>query len=132
MEEYDDLDELPAPPRKNIPEGDRQLLELAGRALGAIRFEEVDGEGYATLHFADGSTAHGWNPLQFGDDAFELAVKLELDVLTAGARIGNEIAAMVQDGYSKVCEVEAHSSDPSAATRRAIVRAAAEIGKQRS
>ncbi len=129
----DDLvDELPAPPRKSIPKADRELLKLAARALGAVRVEDVDGEQWLILHFADGTKVHGWNPLLFHADTFELAVKLELDVLTAGARIGNEIAAMVQDGHATICEVEARAHDPAAATARAVVRAAAEIAKQRA
>ena len=129
----DDLvDELPAPPRKSIPEADRELLHLAARAIGAVRVDDVEGEQWLSLHFADGTVTHGWNALLFYSDTFELAVKLELDVLTAGARIGNEIAAMVQDGHATICEVEARAQDPAAATARAVVRAAAEIGKQRS
>lgn len=75
---FEYLDELPAPPRKDIPAADRELLELAARALGAVRFEEVDGEGYANLYFEDGSIVYSWNPLQFSGDTFELAVKLSL------------------------------------------------------
>lgn len=116
-EQYDDLDELPAPPRKDILEADRLLLELVARALGAT-FEEVDGEGYGNLHFADGLIAHAWNPLQFSGDALELAVKLDMNIEISG-------------GYSYACTLgncsERHGDDPTAATRRAIVRAAAEI-----
>ena len=51
---YDDLDELPAAPRIDISEVDLALLERAARAIGAVRVEVVDGEGYVNLHFADG------------------------------------------------------------------------------
>lgn len=116
---YDDLDELPPRPRKSIPAADRELLELAARAINAD-FEELEGEGCATLHFPDGSKAHGWNPLQFSDDAFELAVRLRLEVYIHE----NDTRAVSGNLASAV---EQHRQDPSAATRRAIVRAAAEI-----
>jgi len=51
---YDDLDELPAPPRVDIPVADLALLERAARAIDAVHVEMVDGEGYVNLHFAEG------------------------------------------------------------------------------
>jgi hypothetical protein len=116
LDDYDTVDELPAPPRKTIPAVDRELLELAARALGAVRFEEVDGEGYANLHFDDGPTMFGWNPLQFGDDAFVLAARLNL--MRNNARFQYHLAAQ-----------ESLGGDPVTAAKRAMVLAAAEIGK---
>lgn len=103
-----EVDELPAPARKEIPAADRELLELAARALGA-GFEEVDGEGYGNLHFADGSVVHAWNSLEFSGDTFDLAV--ELDILVGACLRVNLIG------------------DKHANARRAVTRAAAEIGK---
>jgi hypothetical protein len=57
---YDDLDELPKAPRIDIPEADLVLLERAASAIGAVRVEVVDGEGYINLHFADGATHSSW------------------------------------------------------------------------
>jgi hypothetical protein len=125
---YDDLDELPAPPRKDIPPADRELLELAARALGA-RFEEVDGEGYGNLHFDDGRVVNAWNPLQFSGDALELAVRLHILVDPDGAQYaiatatGKRIGGLVD---------EPHNGDPLSATRRAVTRAAAEIGRNQT
>lgn len=124
MNPYDDedtVDELPAPPRKDIPAADRELLELAARALGA-RFEEVDGEGYGNLHFEDGSVIYAWNSLQFSGDAFELAVRLTLHVLPGRRTVVVESADHMVN--------ENRGDDPLAATRRAVTRAAAEIGKK--
>lgn len=130
MNPYDDIeevDELPAPPRKDIPAADRDLLELAARALGA-RFEEVDGEGYGNLHFEDGRIVHAWNSLAFSGDAFELAAHLKLDIMhrvVGGCRV--EVLAACAPLMQ-----ELHNGDPVAVvevTRRAITRAAAEIGK---
>lgn len=121
----DTVDELPARPRKSIPAADRQLLDLAARALGA-RFEEVDGEGYGNLHFEDGSVVHAWNSLQFSGDALELAVRLHILVDPDGAQYA---IATATGKRSSVLVDEAHNGDPLNATRRVITRAAAEIGK---
>lgn len=119
---YDDLDELPAPPRKDIPEADRELLELAARALGAIRVETVEGENWVNLHFADGTVVYGWNSLAFSGDAFELGVKLKLfDEHPGFSYMLAEELGPTEEGR-----------DPIIATRRAATRAAAEINKQHS
>jgi hypothetical protein len=117
---YDDLNELPAAPRVDISEPDLVLLERAARAIGAMRVEVVDGEGYVNLHFADGSILHSWNPLMFSGDAFDLAVHLRLEIyiheqetttMTADLKLANE----------------PHGDDAGAATRLAITRVAGEI-----
>lgn len=120
----DDLDELPAPPRRDIPEADRKLLEMAARALGVVRFEEVEGEGWANLHLEDGSTMFHWNPLVHSDDALELAVKLVISITRRA--IDDPFVDAHAVGAKRGC-FESLEPDPSAATRRAIVRAAAEI-----
>lgn len=114
---YDDLDELPTPPRVDIPAADLVLLEQAARAIGAVRVEVVDGEGYVNLHFADGSVVHSWNSLMFSGDAFDLAVRLRLEVYIHE----KDTTAMTAD--LKLAN-EPHGEDPGAATRRAITRAA--------
>ena len=117
---YDDLDELPPTPRFDIPAADLVLLERAARAIGAVRVEVVDGEGYVNLHFADGSVVHSWNSLMFSGDAFDLAVRLRLEV-----RIHEQdTTAMTAD--LKLAN-EPHGDDAGAATRRAITRVAGEI-----
>lgn len=117
---YDDLDELPAAPRIDISEVDLALLERAARAIGAVRVEVVDGEGYVNLHFADGSVVHSWNPLMFSGDAFDLAVRLRLEIYI------HEQDTTVMTADLKLA-YEQHGDDAGAATRRAIIRAAAEI-----
>lgn len=110
-EEYDDLDELPARLREGIPTPDRELLELAARALGAVQIEDVDGEKWVNLHFADSPTIHAWNPLIHSDDALILAVRVPL---------------LTTLDWWKFYDT---TLDPVAATCRAFTRAAAEIGK---
>jgi len=116
---YDDLDELPAPQRVDIPAADLVLLERAARAIGAERVEVVNGEGYVNLHFADGSVVHSWNPLVFSGDALDLLVRLRLQVYV------QEQATLVMNADQEWAS-EQHRDDAGAATRRAITRAAGE------
>jgi hypothetical protein len=115
-----DLGELPERPRVDIPEDDLALLEQAARAIGAVRVEVVDGEGFVNLHFADGPVVHSWNPLMFSGDAFDLAVRLRLEVYIHE----KDTTAMTAD--LKLAN-EPHGDDAGAATRRAITRAACQI-----
>jgi hypothetical protein len=116
-ETYEDLDEVPAPPRMDIPAADLALLERAARAIGAVRVEVVDGEGYVNLHFADGSVVHSWNPLIFGGDALDLLVRRRLQVYV------HEQATLAMNADQEWVS-EQHGDDAGAATRRAITRAA--------
>jgi hypothetical protein len=97
---------------------DRELLELAAKAVGY----EWEYEDTGAL-FVFVPQAHEWNPLTDDGDALRLAVKLKLDVLTDcldGVCISS---AQLEE------QCEPDLGDPYEATRRAIVRAAAEIGK---
>jgi hypothetical protein len=115
-----DQGEPPAPPRTAIPEPDLQLLELAARALGAVRIETIEGEQWVNLHFEDGSTVFGWNPLRHSDDTFTMMVRLHL--LDEHADFTYKLAEeQGRDGVDQVV-----------AARRAAVRAAAEIGRNQT
>lgn len=103
---------------------DRELLEWAAKAAGPeiqnrdghwIRVIKSDGEMFLFT---------SWNPLTDDGDAFQLMVKLGL-----GVSAKKKIAAAVYAANAYTCETFTHKDDPYAATRRAIVRAAAEIGK---
>jgi hypothetical protein len=93
---------------------DRELLELAAKAGGFREYDE---------HYVP------WNPLDDDGDALRLAVKLMLHI---GVNPGNKV--FCSPTYSdkptvhESCELRG-IQDPYAATRRAIVRAAAEIGR---
>lgn len=128
LDGIDEVDEFPAAPRKVIPPADLELLTLAARALGA-RFEEVDGEGYGNLQFADGPVQHAWNPLLFSGDALELAVKLDLWFGPAFANIERTKLMCARHRKLDVEVYERAEDDDMAAARRAVTRAAAEIGK---
>lgn len=90
---------------------DRELLELAAKA----------GKG---IHLESGPF---WNPFIDDGEALRLAVKLGIDLVRLNLPTGVGISAY--DGKSPSA-FEKYTDDPCAATRRAIVRAAAEIGKQ--
>jgi len=93
---------------------DRELLELAAKAAGYTLREQY--AGYPPI--AEELNA-AWNPLTDDGDALRLAVKLGL--LKGHPALLHEFASTVFPGGAP--------QDPYAATRRAIVRAAAEIGR---
>jgi hypothetical protein len=97
---------------------DRELLELAAKAAG-VALQYADDEGRLPY---DLNTSVDWNPLIDDSDAFRLAVKLELRLDLRHS--SNEVSAF---GLSRIDE---GASNPYAATRRAITRAAAELGSQ--
>lgn len=105
---------------------DRELLELAARAA---EYEYAKYGGYIVVDGIPGN----WNPLTDDGDALRLAVKLQLSVDTDW--YNNDACWFTEKtivSSMTSVEEEPHNNDPYAATRRAIVRAAAEIGKQRN
>ena len=97
---------------------DRELLELAAKAAGIpLKPDFVDRFDY---YMADPLM---WNPLTDDGDALRLAVALDIPISSESV-----------NGSTWVCKeklqvMQPHEGDPYAATRRAIVRAAAEIGR---
>ncbi|WAL81330.1 hypothetical protein OYT13_15875 [Pandoraea sp. XJJ-1] len=105
---------------------DKKMLELAAKAAGMLTRSDRTS---VWIVEDDGSPIRRWNPLMDDGDALRLAVKLKIplqfpdwqDVArTWGARDSNET-------YDEAA-ID-NNDDLAAATRRAIVRAAAEIGK---
>jgi len=110
---------------------DRELLELAAKAAGYVYLEhkgydDEDDEYVTHRWIRDHNNALiKWNPLTDDGDALRLAVKLGLEIECNPP--SDQTAVRKSRGDSYVwCN---HDDDPYAATRRAIVRAAAEIGK---
>jgi len=107
---------------------DRELLELAAKAYG-LPLGYGDGEYFYCEHGPFGPAMYGkrgyaplqWNPLTDDGDALRLAVKLGIRI----ANMNGRACAFIGLRESWEPEVD----DPYAATRRAIVRAAAEIGR---
>jgi len=97
---------------------DRELLEDAAKAAG-VALEWNDSPGYYSDWRGLPQWNH-WNPLLDDGDAFRLAVKLKLTL-----DIGDDASEAVSPIH---WHAEQHKGDPLAATRRAIVRAAAAMG----
>jgi hypothetical protein len=98
---------------------DRELLEAAAKAAG---IDWADGHESTGLRDQNGKV---WNPLTDDGDALRLAVKLNL-LPRQGVNLVSVLrpdAGWNDENYSD------HAGDKFAATRRAIVRAAAEIGR---
>lgn len=131
LEADDDGDfEMPARPRNDIAPADLALLKLAARAIGA-EFEEVDGEQWGNLHFADGSIEYHWNSLVHGDNTLDLSVRLELDILHRVVG-GKRIETLAPGGPLTQEFYEGDQAAAMVATRRVVTRAAAEIAVARS
>ena len=109
---------------------DRELLELAAKAAGIE---------YGWQHIYDdyeGSTSDkwDWNPLIDDGDALRLAVKLGLPLVFSKITDARIPVVACHKEYVNVHEEEVWQwlfikDDPYAATRLAIVRAAAAIGE---
>ena len=90
---------------------DKELLELAAKAAGLhVKVSSNSGRGLK-VH----GNCNWWNPLTDDGDALRLAVKLN-------------ILWDVKVHYTRFLDLCVH--DKLAATRRAITRAAAQIGKE--
>lgn len=99
---------------------DRELLELAAKAAGLDLEESI----YPGWFMCNGRQ---WNPLVDDGDAMRLSVKLVIDTRQFLQYRGVVDCLVDSMGMGVVEQV---GDDPYAATRRAIVRAAAEIGKK--
>jgi len=111
---------------------DRELLELAAKAAG-IEVRRWLPDGRPQVRCDTHQLGPIWNPLTDDGDALRLAVKLGI-----GFWVGSFIAycSWYTEGENPFTEGMAQlaekivNDDPYAATRRAIVRAAAEIGSK--
>ena len=101
---------------------DREMLEFAAMAAGIELRWHPDGTAYSDTRCSGYWGV--WNPLTDDGDALRLAVKFRMSVFHSLS----DVYVVDDDGDIEV--EEGHKRDPLAATRRAIVRAAAEIGRQ--
>ena len=99
---------------------DRELLEMAAKAA------ELDLQAYSRLMKNDWINL--WNPLNDDSDAFRLSVMLGIGVETGYKDEFGEMQSYASIPNGGVF-IEDHGEDRYAATRRAIVRAASEIGR---
>ena len=108
---------------------DRQLLELAAKAAGIEEW---------LLNTQNGNVwdqekllwRRAWNPIDDDGDALRLAVKLGIGNQSYSA-LGYSSAGTETIKKSIVLK-HSHNGDPYAATRRAIVMAAADIGRNKT
>ena len=109
---------------------DRELLELAAKAAELEDYGNERGRGpiYRKHHTGLQDWVR-WNPLTDDGDALRLAVKLRLEprFIDNSHSNGIEPSRVTLHNISGI--VETVGDDSYAATRRAIVRAAAEIGR---
>ena len=103
---------------------DRELLELAAKAAGIKALRSPEGVLRNCTGFDPVMNIYAappWAPLYDDGDALRLAVKLEIGLwFGCGGLSAHGLAMDIEEDYGR---------DRCAATRRAIVRAAAEIGK---
>lgn len=107
-------------------DNDMELLELAAKAAG-MKPSYVDGVIYA------GFGSRVWGPLNDDGDALRLAAKLKIDLSFDNCGVE---AVWIDEDISETYRLRENANDAFdgfevklSATRRAIVRAAAEIGK---
>ena len=110
---------------------DKELLELSAKAAG-IEIEPCtcSNKKWPFKIKNDFGIDH-WNPLEDDGDALRLAVNLQLGISIPPVVDGRiEVVTF----YGPIVSIVEHpqNNDRNAATRRAIVRAAAEIGKAMS
>ena len=102
---------------------DQELLELSAKAAG---YKYAKNGGYIVVDGISGN----WNPLADDGDALRLAAKLHIGVRTHGPDhwLQKNVAVALWDAGERSGRVTIQAdSDFLRATRRAIVRAAAEI-----
>lgn len=122
---------------------DRELLELAAKAAGMPltdngvrdldRWEYIFGGDSSWGLFKNNAngTQRRWTPLVDDGDALRLAVRLRFRIEHRIRSGGTWYVRVTWDcGIAEEQHDEDHGSDAEAATRRAIVRAAAELGKE--
>lgn len=104
---------------------DKELLELAAKAAGIeIGFSITSDRPYI-CNLPKAAEPTYWNPLTDDGDALRLAVKLRLHI----GLEDNVVSAWDKDKFGNFQTEKFQDRGDEAATRRAIVRAAAEIGK---
>lgn len=102
------------------PTTDRELLEMAAKAGGYSLSDVSD------MIWSDAAVEYiPWDPLTDDGDAMRLAVQLQIDV----KHYDHYVVAWFEGGFIGTGKIS-YGDDACAATRLAIVRAAAEIGKQ--
>ena len=101
----------------------KELLENAAKAVGIEAGHGIHERGHDSMWIG----SYEWNPLTDDGDALRLAVKLRLEISHFSG--GEHVCSYPHDYSQEGAEVP-YGADPYAATRLAIVKAAAEIGSK--
>jgi hypothetical protein len=111
---------------------DRELLELAAKA-GGIEYDGIDDNGCRIGFWGDGwgGGYKYWNSLQSDGDALRLAARLNIDIVweAHGPEFDLVTHVWCSSRMQALGAVESVDVQGDAALRRAITRAAAEIGR---
>lgn len=109
---------------------DREMVELAAKAAG-LKIEFMhEMHPIAFLDHDSDWPRSMFNPLFDDGDAFRLSVRLKLSVLHDESLDGAPVVMVDENPYADHLDEYVCAPCSLGATRRAIVRAAAEIGKQ--
>ena len=110
---------------------DRELLELAAKAADLpVEFDCEVNDWFACGRLSNGNVERWWNPLLSNDDSFRLMVDLVMCITHWPLQRPPHVMVGYRKGPNDGANViEDYGSDMYAATRRAVVNAAAEIGK---
>src|SRR5690625_4114660 len=110
---------------------DHELLEMAAKAAGLtyVDYAGVGYDGRSGLMLTDeiGRQTVTWNPLTDDGDAMRLAIKMGVNLSLPSSP--NHVFVQVGERGSVPFALDRIGGNPLSATRRAIVRAAAEMGR---
>lgn len=107
---------------------DDELMERAARAAGLVLLARFDG--HYVVHDGRSDSAWQWEPLTDDGDALRLAVKLHIDFKAYEKSVRTWVGDPAAQRIIASIE-ELTGDDPCAATRRAIVRAAAAMAGEK-
>ena len=117
----------------------REMLELAALAVGYrhVDYSSCDYDGALGIVLLDenGGQGKNWNPADDDGDSRRLEVALNMDVLRDPASASQPYIEAIANQSALPADtpqpfaVEPYDTDPLAATRMAVLRCAAEIGK---
>ncbi|EMY3672573.1 hypothetical protein AAIQ05_000367 [Pseudomonas aeruginosa] len=107
---------------------DRELLQLAARAAGFTGYGFFLGDDGIDVSDETG-TRFAWNPLTDDGDALRLAVQLDITIGPEHPDVVGKSLCRASWNNRNMSLGEFGDGDKPSAYRRAIVRAAAEIGK---
>lgn len=104
----------------------RRLLELAAKAYGGVKYESYDGWVHTGEH---GEEFRGkrWEPEDDDGDSRRLEVACGMNVYQGYGKATAECIS--EDEGGPIHATEPHGDNPCAATRLAVLRAAAAIGE---